>query len=106
MVCFVFGAVLMVWYVLFLEVFSWYGMFCFWRCSHGMVCFVFGAVLMVWYVLFFELFSRYVMFRFWNCSHGMILQKQNIPYHENSSKNKAFHTMRTAPKTKHTIPSE
>jgi hypothetical protein len=46
-----------------------------------MVCFVFGAVLMVWYA-----------------------QKQNIPYHENSSKNKAYHTMRTAPKTKHTIP--
>jgi hypothetical protein len=25
-------------------------------------------------------------------------------YHENSSKNKTYHTMRTAPKTKHTIP--
>jgi hypothetical protein len=30
----------MVWYVLFLELFSWYGMF------------VFGGVLMVWYVLY------------------------------------------------------
>jgi hypothetical protein len=26
MVCFIFGAVLMVWYVLILELFSWYGM--------------------------------------------------------------------------------
>ena len=59
MVCFVFGAVLMVWYALFLELFSWYGIFCFWRCSHGMVCFVFGAVLKVCYVLFLELFSWY-----------------------------------------------
>jgi hypothetical protein len=42
---------------------------------------------MVWYVLFLELFSWY----------GML--KQNIPYHENSSKNKAYHTMRTVPKT-------
>jgi hypothetical protein len=48
MVCFVFGTVLMVWYVLFLELFSWYSMFCFCRCSHGMVCFVFGAVLIAW----------------------------------------------------------
>ena len=68
MVCFVFGTVLMVWYILFLEVFSWLGMFYFWSCSHGMLCFVFwncshgmvsftfGAVLMVWYVLFLELF--------------------------------------------------
>ena len=68
MVYFVFGGVLMVRYVLFLELFSWYVMFCFlelfswygklyfWGCSHGMVCFVFGAVLMVWYVLFLELF--------------------------------------------------
>ena len=39
--------------VLFLELFSWYGMFCFLNCSNGMVCFVFGAVLMVCYVLFF-----------------------------------------------------
>jgi hypothetical protein len=33
------------------------------------------------------------------------LQKQNLPNHENSSKNKTYHTMRTAPKTKtyHTI---
>jgi hypothetical protein len=56
----------MVWYVLFLELFYWYGMFClgscshgvlcfvFWNCSHGMVSFIFGAVLMVWYVLFLE----------------------------------------------------
>jgi hypothetical protein len=36
-----------------LEVFSWYGMFCFWSCSLGMVCFVLGAVLMVCYVFFF-----------------------------------------------------
>jgi hypothetical protein len=79
--CFVFGAVLMVWYVLFLELFSWYGMFCFWSCSHGMVCCVFGAVIMVWYVLFLELFSWY-----------------------DTSKNKTYHTMRTAPKIKHTIP--
>jgi hypothetical protein len=76
MVCFVFGAVFMVWYVLFSELFSWYGMFCFWSCSHDMVCFVFGGVLMVWYVLFLELFSWYG----------------------------TYHTMRTAPKTKHTIP--
>jgi hypothetical protein len=27
-------------------------------------------------------------------------QKQNIPYHENSSKSKTYHTMRTAPKNK------
>jgi uncharacterized membrane protein len=47
MVCFVFGVVLMVWYVLFLELFSWYGMFYFWSYSNGMVCFVFGGVLMV-----------------------------------------------------------
>jgi hypothetical protein len=45
----------------FLELFSWYGMFCFWSCSHGMVCFVFGGVLMVWYVLFLEVFSWYDM---------------------------------------------
>jgi hypothetical protein len=32
------------------------------------------------------------------------LQKQKIPYHENTSKNKTYHTMRTTPKTKHTIP--
>jgi hypothetical protein len=32
------------------------------------------------------------------------LQKQNIPYHENSSKNRTYYTMRTVPKTKHTIP--
>jgi hypothetical protein len=44
------------------------------------------------------------------------LQKQSIPYHENSSKNKTYHTMRTTqknktyhtmrtvPKIKHTIP--
>jgi hypothetical protein len=43
-------------------------------------------------------------------------QKQNISYHENSSRNKTYHTMRTVPKnktyhnmstalkTKHTIP--
>jgi hypothetical protein len=31
-------------------------------------------------------------------------KKQNIPYHENSSKNKAYHTMRTVPKNKHNIP--
>jgi hypothetical protein len=37
MVCLVFGAVLMVWYVLFFELFSWYGMIYFWSCSHGMV---------------------------------------------------------------------
>jgi hypothetical protein len=91
MVCFVFGDVFMVWYVLFLELFSWY-MFCFWSCSHGMVCFNFGAVLMVWYVVFLKLFD------------GMELQKQNIPYHEDSSKNKTYHTMRTVPKTKQTIP--
>jgi hypothetical protein len=30
--------------------------------------------------------------------------KTNIPYHENSSKNKTYHTMRTAPKIKLTIP--
>jgi hypothetical protein len=53
-----------------------------------MVCFVFGAVLMIWYVLFLELEQ---------------LQKQNIPYNENSSKNKTYLTMRTPPKTKHTI---
>jgi uncharacterized membrane protein SpoIIM required for sporulation len=46
-----------------------------------MVCFVFGAVLMVWYVLFLELFSL-----------------------NGSSKNKTYHTMRTAPKIKHNIP--
>jgi hypothetical protein len=72
MVCFIFGAVLMVWYVLILELFSWYGMLCGWSCSHGMVCFVFGAVLMVWYVLFLELFSWYGMFYFWSCSHGIV----------------------------------
>ena len=72
MVCFVFGAVLMEWYVLFLELFSWYGMFCFWNCSHGMVGLIFGAVLMVWCVLFLELFSWYGMFCFWSCSHGMV----------------------------------
>ena len=60
-VCFVFGAVLMVWYVLFLELFSWYGMLCFWNCFHGMVCFVFGGVLMVKYI-----------FCFWSCSHCMV----------------------------------
>jgi hypothetical protein len=76
MVCFVFGAVLMAWDALLFGLFSWYGMFCFWSCSHFMVCFVFGVV----------------------------VQKQNITYHENSSKNKTYHTMRTAPKTKHTIP--
>jgi hypothetical protein len=32
------------------------------------------------------------------------LQKQNIPYHENTTKNKTCHTMRTAPNIKHTIP--
>jgi hypothetical protein len=32
------------------------------------------------------------------------IQKENIPYNENSSKNKTYQTMRTAPKTKHTIP--
>jgi hypothetical protein len=31
-------------------------------------------------------------------------QKQNISYHENSSRNKTYHTMRTVPKTKHNIP--
>jgi hypothetical protein len=51
-----------------------------------MVCFVFGGVLMVRYALFLELF-----------------QKQNIPYHENSSRNKTCHTMRTAPKTNRNI---
>jgi hypothetical protein len=66
MFLFVFGAVLMVWHVLFLELFSWYGMFCFWSCSHGMVCFIFGAVLMVWYVLFLELFSWDGMFCVWS----------------------------------------
>jgi hypothetical protein len=79
MFLFVFGAVLMVWYVLFLELFSWYGMLYCWSCSHGMVCFIFGAVQ---------------------------IQKENIPYHENSSKNKTYQTMRTAPKAKHTIPRE
>jgi hypothetical protein len=83
MVCFVFGAVLMVWYVLFLELFSKYVMFWFWNCSHGMISFSFGAILMVWYVVF---------------------QKTNITYHENSSKNKTYHTMKTPPKTKYTIP--
>jgi hypothetical protein len=32
------------------------------------------------------------------------LQKQNMPYHKNSSKYKTYHTMRTVSKTKHTIP--
>jgi hypothetical protein len=91
MVYIVFGGVFMVRYVLFLELFSWYVMFVFWNCSHGMVSFIFGAVLMVWYVLFLELFSWYG-------------KKLTLPYHENSSKNKTYHTMRTAPKTKHTIP--
>jgi hypothetical protein len=44
MVCFVSGAVLMVRYVFFFKLFSWYGMFCFWGCSHGMVCFVFNFI--------------------------------------------------------------
>jgi hypothetical protein len=54
----------MVWYVLFLELFSWYGMLYCWSCSHGMVCFIFGAVLMVWYVLVFGavLMVWYVLF--------------------------------------------
>jgi hypothetical protein len=79
-------------------------------CSHGMVCFVFGAVLMIWYVLFLEVFSWYGMFYFWSCSHGMVCFVENssknktIPYQENTSKNKTYHTMKTAPKTKHTIP--
>jgi hypothetical protein len=30
--------------------------------------------------------------------------KTNIPYHENSSKNKTYHTMRTVSKRKHILP--
>jgi hypothetical protein len=67
-----------------------------------MVCFVFETVIMVWYVLFLEVFSWYGMFCYWSCS----LQNQNIPYHENSSKNKTYHTMRTAPKTKNILNHE
>jgi hypothetical protein len=69
MVCFVFGAVLKVCYVLVLELFSWYDKLYFWSCSDGMVCFVFGAVLMVWYILFLEVFSWLGMFYVWSCSH-------------------------------------
>jgi hypothetical protein len=72
MVSFIFGAVVKVWYVLFLELFSWCSILCLWSCSHGMVCFVFGVVLMVWYVFFLDLFSWYGMFYFWSCSHGMV----------------------------------
>ena len=63
----------MIWYVLFLELFSWYGIFFFWSCSHGMVCFVFGTVFMVWYVLLFGtvLVVWYGMVCFWGCSYGM-----------------------------------
>jgi Ca2+/Na+ antiporter len=77
------------------ELFSWYVVFYFWSCSHGMVCFVFRAVLMLSYALFFGT----VLMVWYKTYHTMRtvskrkhilpweqLQTQNIPYHENSTK--------------------
>jgi hypothetical protein len=41
------------------------------------------------------------MFCFWNCSHGMVYFIFGAVL-----KNKTYHTMRTPPKPKHTIPWE
>jgi hypothetical protein len=76
-----------------------------------MVCFVFGAVLMVWYVLFsilllvLSVLPYYIVFiKFTRSTFLAQKAKENISYHENSSRNKTYHTTRTVPKTKHTIP--
>jgi ABC-type multidrug transport system fused ATPase/permease subunit len=129
MVCFVFGAVLMVWYVLFsilllvLSVLPYYIVFIkFTRSTFLAQKETYkGKVKTHKYIhrknqstirkLYHENSSRnktyHTMRTVPKTKHNIPreqLQNRNIPYHENSSKNKTYHTMRTAPKTKHTIP--